>query len=254
MWGRPKPGLLPRTWVWAIFGIVGGAAAGSGCGTAADIEEIKTTQREILKRLAALEKNDQALLSSLRSGYVPREPDPHRVYDIPIGTSPVKGPEDAKVTVVHFLDYQCPFSKSSQELVREILAVYHNEVRLVVKQFPLAQLHRDARNAAKAALVAHNHGKFWQMHDLLFRKQRALDYESLRKYARAIGLDVMRFDADMASAEIEAELRADIADGHEVQVIGTPTFFVDGKRVTTRSFEAFKVLIDEGLSANTPGS
>lgn len=225
------------------------SAMGSGCRTAADVDEIKTTQRQILKRLAALERNDQALLSSLRSGYVPRGPDPDRVYAIDTASSPSKGPESAKVTVVEFLDFQCPFSKSSLGILEEVLAAYPSEVRVVVKQFPLPQLHRDARNAAKAALVAHRQGKFWEMHDLLFRKQRALDHESLRKYARTVGLDVIQFEAGMASAEIEAELRVDIAEGRKAQVMGTPTFFVEGKRVASRSFEAFKALIDEALTA-----
>jgi protein-disulfide isomerase len=87
------------------------------------------------------------------------------------------------------------------------------------------------------------------MYDLLFKNQQALEYQNLRTYARAIGLDEAQFEADMASAEIEAELRADIAEGRRAGVTGTPTFFVDGRRVTSRSFESLRGMIDESLTA-----
>jgi protein-disulfide isomerase len=218
-----------------------------GCRTTSDVEEIKATQEQILERLAALERNDQALLASLRSGALPDGSDPNQVYGIAAGASPAKGPKDAPVTIVEFLDYQCPFSRSSTELIDEVFASYPQKIRLVVKQFPLAQLHRDAQAAAKAALAAHRQGKFWEMHDLLFEKQHALDYERLRKYARVLGLDVERFEADMASADLDGELRADIAVGRNAKVSGTPTFFVQGKRVGTRSFEGFKSMIEAAL-------
>lgn len=231
-----------------------GALVATGCGTAADVEEIRATQERILERLAALERNDQALLASLRSGAVPDGADPEQVYPIAIGTSPTKGPKDAPVTIVEFLDYQCPFSRSSVELIDEVVRNYPQKIRLVVKQFPLAQLHRDARVAAKAALAAHRQGKFWEMHDLLFDKQHALEYERLRKYARVLGLDVERFDADMAAADIDAELRDDVALGRDVKVSGTPTFFVQGKRVGTRSFEGFKAMIEAALDTKPASS
>jgi len=139
--------------------------------------------------------------------------------------------------------------------VEEVLATYPNEVRYVAKQFPLSLLHEDARNAARAALAAHRQGKFWDMHDLLFRNQAALGYESLRGYARSLGMDVALFEADMASPGIEAELDADIAEGRKADVSGTPMYFVDGRRVMSRSLESFRVLIDEALGkANADSS
>ena len=239
-----------RVWrLWkrrvALLLFVGLAA---GCGAAGDLEDIKATQRQILKRLAALERNDQALLSSLRSGNLPVALDPGRIYDIPVNGSPSKGPEDATVTVVEFIDFQCPFSRSALDVIDEVMAAYSSDVRLIVKQFPLAQLHRDARMAAKAALAAHRQGKFWKMYEELFRRPRSLDYGHLRKCAEAAGLDLARFETDMASAELETELRADIASGRSAKVTGTPTFFVNGMRVTSRSFEAFKSMIDEALA------
>jgi protein-disulfide isomerase len=122
-------------------------------------------------------------------------------------------------------------------------------VRFVAKQFPLTLLHEYSRNAARAALAARQQGKFWEMYDLLFKNQQDLEYEHLTAYAEAIGLDGAQFDKDMASAEIEAQLRADIAEGRRAAITGTPTFFIDGKRVTSRSFESLRMMIEESLSA-----
>jgi protein-disulfide isomerase len=220
----------------------------AACGAAGDVEEIKATQRQILRRLAALEKNDRALLASLRSGRFGRTPDPERIYDIPIGESPTRGPEDAAVVFVQFADFQCPFSASSSSLVEQVLTAYPKEVRLVAKQFPLALLHEHARNAARAALAAHRQGKFWEMYEMLFKNQQALDHESLKRYARKIGIDERQFETDMASPEVESALRADIAEGRQAGVTGTPTFFIDGKRVMSRSFESVRLMVEEALN------
>jgi len=225
-----------------------------GCRTAADVEEIKRTQRQIVERLAALEKNDRALLASLRSGHFRTEADPDRMHEIALGTSPVKGPKDAPVTIVGFLDYQCPFSRSAVDLIEQVLATYPTEVKFVAKQFPLSLLHSNARNAARAALAAHRQGKFWEMHDLLYKNHQALDYESLLEYAKDAGLDVPQFAADMASPEIEAELSADITEGQRADVSGTPTYFIEGRRVMSRSFESFKMIIDEALGGSKEDS
>ncbi len=230
------------------------AGVGSGCGTATDVEEIRTTQREILQRLATLERNDQALLTSLRSGAIPGLHDSERSYDIALGASPAAGSPGAPVTIVQFLDFQCPFSRSALGVIDEVRAAYGENVRLVIKQFPLVQLHRDARIAAKAALAAHRQGKYWEMHERLFEHQHELGYESLIEHAAAIGLDVTRFESDMAAAELEAELRADIAAGRKARVMGTPSFFVNGVRVATRTFDTFKTMIDDVLAAHAATS
>lgn len=240
-----------RGLVWVVLVVVVG-----GCGTATDIEDIKNTQAQILSRLAALEKNDRALLASLRAGQLQREPDPELVHDIEIGESPSKGPLDAPITIVEFADFQCPFSASAEALVDQILATYTDEVRFVVKQYPLTLLHQDARNAARAALAAHRQGRFWEMHDLLFENQHALDLESLLGYAARAGLDVAQFEKDLASPEVEGQLRADISAARKAEITGTPAFFIDGRRVTSRSFESFRVLIEDALkhASNSDGA
>jgi protein-disulfide isomerase len=129
------------------------------------------------------------------------------------------------------------------------LAAYPKDVRFVYKQFPLEQIHANAMNAAKASVAAGNQGKFWEMHDELFKISRNLAMDEIRKKAELIGLDMKKFDADMASAETEKIVRDDLEVGRSADVTGTPTFFLNGKRVpsTSRSLEGMKAMVDEAL-------
>ncbi len=131
----------------------------------------------------------------------------------------------------------------------QVLAAYPKEVRFVYKQFPLEQIHANAMNAAKASVAAGNQGKFWEMHDELFKISRNLALDEIRAKAELLGLDMKKFDADMASAETEKIVREDLDLGRSVDVTGTPTFFLNGKRVpaTGRSLDGMKALVDEAL-------
>jgi protein-disulfide isomerase len=133
--------------------------------------------------------------------------------------------------------------------VDQVLAAYPKDVRFVYKQFPLEQIHANAMNAAKASVAAGNQGKFWEMHDELFKISRELSMEEIRKKAELLGLDMKKFDADMADPETEKIVREDLALGRDVDVQGTPTFFINGKRVpgTNRSLEGMKAMVDEAL-------
>jgi protein-disulfide isomerase len=128
-----------------------------------------------------------------------------------------------------------------------MLAAYPKDLRFVYKQFPLEAIHQNAMNAAKASVAAGNQGKFWEMHDELFKISRNLSMDEIRKKAQEIGLDMKKFDADMASPETEKVVRADLAEGQTVDVRGTPTMFINGKRVMNRSLEGMKAMVDEEL-------
>jgi protein-disulfide isomerase len=131
--------------------------------------------------------------------------------------------------------------------VDQVLAAYPKDVRFVYKQFPLEQIHQNAMNAAKASVAAGNQGKFWEMHDELFKISKNLAMDEIRKKAEEIGLDMKKFDADMASPETEKTVRADLEAGRTVDVQGTPTMFINGKRVMNRSVEGMKAMVDEEL-------
>ena len=105
-------------------------------------------------------------------------------------------------------------------------------------------MHPNAMPAAKAAAAAGKQGKFWEMHDTLFQNNRELGFDKLKEYAGKIGLDVARWEKDYNSPEVEQEIKKDMADGQAADVTGTPTFFVNGKRVANRSVDGFKEMIE----------
>ena len=225
--------------------------AQTGCDRdSAALNEVREQQRLILAKLTELEqKIDKA--AERRPAAPPRAsgPDPARAYNLPVGNSPTKGPADAPVTIVEFSDYQCPFCSRTEPLVHEALAAYPQQARLVFKQFPLVSIHPQAMPAALAATAAGKQGKFWEMHEMLFANQRALAPEQIREYARKLNLDLAKFDADLASAEVKAAVQEDMALAQRVGVRGTPTIFVNGKLLQNRSLDGFKQLIDPILKA-----
>ena len=129
-----------------------------------------------------------------------------------------------------------------------MLQAYPSDVNFVYKQFPLpATMHPNALPSSKAAVAAGKQGKFWEMHDIVFKNNRELGYDKLKEYAGQIGLDVARWEKDFNAPEVQQQIEKDMADGRAADVQGTPTFFVNGKRVSNRSLEGFKQMIDEAL-------
>jgi len=131
--------------------------------------------------------------------------------------------------------------------VDQVLKAYPKEVKFVYKEFPLTSIHQNALNAAKAAVAAQKQGKFWEMHDKLFANQRALSPDNLKQYAQQVGLDTAKFEKDMASPEVQKQIDDDMKLAQEAEVRGTPTLFLNGKRVMNRSFEGLKQMIEEAL-------
>jgi protein-disulfide isomerase len=142
--------------------------------------------------------------------------------------APVKGPADAKVVVVEFSDFECPFC---QRAVGPIAVLQkHYGFRLNYKNYPLKLSHPNAEGAAKAAWAAHQQGKFWELHDLMFANNLKLDWNSVKGYAAKSGLDMAKFEADFASPAAQKSVDTDVAHGEAAGVDGTPTFFVNGRK------------------------
>ena len=217
-----------------------------------DMDELRSQQRQILAKLGEIEKKLEAAPAARpprgRTG-----PDPEKVHEVPVGKSPIKGPEAAPVTVVEFSDYQCPFCARSEPLINDILKAYPTQVRFVYKHLPLVSIHQLAMGAAQAAVAAQQQGKFWEMHDLLFANQRALQPEKLKEYAKQLGLDVAKFEADMTSPETKSIIQDDMRLSQAVGVRGTPTIFVNGKLLQNRSIEGFKERVDGILKEPAKG-
>ncbi len=166
---------------------------------------------------------------------------------VSVGNSPAIGPTTAKVTIVEFSDFECPFCARAATTVRTVLAKYPNDVRLVYRHFPLP-MHRNALNAAKAAVCAAKEAKFWQMHDLLFSNQSKLSPEDLRTSARNAGLDLTLFDSCFKSSDTEATIGADHDAGDSYGIVGTPAFFINGRLVNgNAALTTFTSIIDEEL-------
>ena len=127
----------------------------------------------------------------------------------------------------------------------QVLAAYPKDVKRVYKQFPLTSIHQNAMPAARAAVAAGKQNKFWEMHKKLFENQRDLSPDNYKKWAQELGLDVARFEKDMASPEVQAQIDRDVKDAQAAEVSGTPTIFVNGKRFSKqRSLDTFKETID----------
>jgi len=118
----------------------------------------------------------------------------------------------------------------------------------VVRDFPLSQ-HANARKAAEAAEAAREQGKYWEYAAVLFRNQSALGLDKLRQYASELGLDRARFDASLDSGKFAEKVQRDVMDGHKLGINGTPTIYINGKRVSDNSYESVKSVIEATLKA-----
>ena len=140
------------------------------------------------------------------------------------------GPDDAPVTLVEYGDYECPYCGMAHPIVKRAQRELGNRLRFVFRNFPLAESHPHARLAAQAAEAAAAQGKFWEMHDMLFEHQDALEAEDILGYAKSLGLDTAQFARDLEAGTYAKRVRDDFRSGVRSGVNGTPTFFVNGNR------------------------
>ena len=142
----------------------------------------------------------------------------------------VQGPASAPLTLVEYADYECPDSRRAWPIVKALQRRFGPRLRFVFRHFPLRQIHEFAEHAAEVAEAAGAQGKYWEMHDRLYERQFALDDVYLIEYAADLGLDAARVQRELETHVHRAHVRADIKDGLESGVKGTPTFFVNGVR------------------------
>jgi protein-disulfide isomerase len=199
-------------------------------------EEITANYADVLNQLKQREAQNQPLSAETQAKLA--------------GTgAPSFGPADAKVTIIEFSDFQCPFCTRAASVAHQIKEKYGDKVRFVFRQYPLP-MHGDAHLAAQAALAAHQQGKFWEYHDLLFANQRALTRSSLEDYAQQVNLNVPQLKKALDDQALKAAVDSDVKLGEEVNVNGTPTLFINGKRVANPTeFEPVAKLIDAALGA-----
>jgi len=166
------------------------------------------------------------------------------IQNISTQDKPSKGNPTAPVVMVMFSDFQCPACAATHPLLEAILNEYKDKVRFVVRNFPLVELHKNAFQAAQAAKAAEKQGKFFEYIEILYKNQQALDQESLKAYARQIGLDMKRFEADMRDKVIADSIWKDIEEGKNYGVYATPTIFVNGVKLRDISIRGLMKTIE----------
>ncbi len=176
---------------------------------------------------------------------------------INLSAKPFVGGENAKVVIVEYSDFQCPFCARSAAALKKINEEYGSKVKIYFKHFPLDknynpllsyQIHPLAGRAAVASEAAAEQGKFWEYHDLLFENQGVFDDDSLISYAQALGLDVEKFRRDTNDTKIIARVTKDVEEGNKLGINATPTIIINNKKVIGASYDDLKRIIDEELA------
>jgi protein-disulfide isomerase len=142
----------------------------------------------------------------------------------------IAGPDDAPVTLVEYGDYECPYCGMAHPVVKRAQKELGKQLRFVFRNFPLSEAHPHAQIAAQAAEAAGAQGKFWEMHDMIFEHQDALEVKDLLGYATSLGLDAEQIARDLEAGTYVKRVRDDFRSGVKSGVNGTPTFFVNGVR------------------------
>jgi protein-disulfide isomerase len=283
---------MRRTYVsplrlWAVIAVVVATVAFGIGGTVSAADDAS----DLAKRIAALEASQKAILKELQEikallqnrptapmpvptpaampsapSVAPPAQNPSALptFDLEIAGSPAKGRADAKLVVVEFSDFQCPFcGRFSRDTFPQIDREYieTGKVRYVFRNFPLERLHPLALKAAEAAECANAEGKFWDMHSRLFANQEALADADLLKAGQAVGLKMPTFQSCVAAPAVPlVKIRQDQADGARAGITGTPAFFIgkmtrDGKvhalkkLIGAQPYAAFKTALDAVLTS-----
>lgn len=212
------------------------------------LEDVKEQYRTVLKRLR-VQKARQAYADSLRAKTAVvihlRPPSVQVAHD----PARVKGDPKAAVTIVEFSDFQCPYCKTAQTALRNLLTKYNGRVKLAYRDFPLREIHPQAQTAAEAARCAGEQGKFWEFHDALFADQSKQKVADLAAHARTLGLDEQSFQACLASGKYTPKVEADLQEGSKLGITGTPGFFINGVFLSGAQPQAeFEKVIDSQLT------
>lgn len=177
-------------------------------------------------------------------------------------TNHVMGTGSTGVKLVEYGDYQCPYCQAYYSTVKQVVEEYKDKIYFQFVNFPLPNLHQNAFAAARAAEAADKQGKFWEMHDLLYQNSDPSGASGwvasnapttyFNQYATQLGLNMDKFKKDYASSDVNAAINADMSKGNKLGVEGTPSFFIDGKKVTiNNTTDDFKKALDAAISKKT---
>jgi protein-disulfide isomerase len=223
---------LRRAHLWALAGLLIGIGGGVLLGRATD------DPRPVLYGVAPSSAAASSAAPASSSAPV----------KVATAGRPAQGPKGAKVTMVEFVDFQCPFcGRYARDTLPRIQRAYGTRIRYVSRDFPLT-IHVHAQGAAVAAECANEQGGYWRYHRILFQHQDSLDARGLLKHAREAGLKTARFQTCLGSRKAKAQVARDQADGRRYGVTGTPAFFINGQAITgAQPFSQFKRVLDAAL-------
>ena len=207
-----------------------------------------TPRNQVYQKLLATSVAAAPAAPAPTPGAAARPAVPAEVYKVTVGDSPAKGAREPKVTIIAFSEFQCPFCSRALPTLKQIHENYEKDVQVVFKHLPLP-MHQHAELAAQASEEARAQGKFWELHDKLFANQQTLDRPNLEKYAQEVGMDVGKLKAALDSGKWKSRVEADAKQAGQFGVTGTPSFFVNGRKIVgAQPFEQFKPLIDEEIA------
>lgn len=203
------------------------AAAPPSSAQSADLTKLQGDVTKLQKDVEGVQRDLQEIKNLLRrAGAMPEE---FKSMVLSIGDGPFKGASDARVTLVEFTDYQCPFcARHQKQTVPQLVDKYvkTGKLKYVVRDFPLKAIHPAAVKAAEAPHCAGDSGKYWEMHDRLFANPQALAQNDLVAHAQALGLDTKAFEACLQSGKYTSRVDQALAEGERAGVRGTPSFFL----------------------------
>jgi protein-disulfide isomerase len=238
----------PRTQVYFTFDLRRNASEEQLWILRTELSALREDVRVLRRDLDGLARTVRTAKAAPRQ----QKPPAGAACDVVVGSSPVRGPNDAPVTIVEFVDFQCPYCIREWPKIERILKEYPTQVRVVFKHFPL-RFHTKARPAHAATELAHRQGgaeMFWKMHDMIMAQPKKLDIADLRAHAGALNMKLTRFDQVMADGDrITKLLSADLAEARKCGVRGTPTVLVNGVKLTNRTYSNYRSRVEQILAA-----
>jgi protein-disulfide isomerase len=237
--------VLRKSWVYAggfgLLGLVAGAIIASLFMYLAVVQPLQTSLNDT--------RNLVGQIGAGGGGAIQPTDPPVRIDNVALGTLPPDGKSSAKIKVVEFSDFQCPFCKRFvDDTYAALKEKYGDQVVFYYRHFPLTSIHPEAQNGALAAECANAQGKFWAMHDQLFATQDAISLDNSRSLAEKLGLDMDKYDKCIQNQDGAVNIQKDVTDATQYGVSGTPTFFINGVRlVGAQPLANFVAIIDQEL-------
>jgi len=213
----------------------------------ATLDQVRAPIRALLIQ-ERMEDARQSFVDTLRAKTAVRVSlDPPRVA-VSAANGPSRGPVGAPIQFIEFSDFQCPFCLRAHATVEQVMKTYGDRIHFIYRHYPLPS-HPQAKPAAEASACAAEQQKFWPYHDRLFEQQSKLGPADLKQHAADLGLDAAKFNACVDSHKYKDQVEADMRDGEDLGINGTPAFFINGRMLSgAQPYDAFKQIIDEEIA------